>query len=211
MRARANQPVTPMTRESSRMSGVPNERKQQYLRKQTGHALTQFDHAHHGGVRHVGSHAGRASVPEAEHGNDRRAQKSHGQRCAASSPDDGIDVPPERIRAEPELGVRRMIDKAEMKNVGIMPRELVGKTDRPSRSAQKADRPAPWPRGSDASGRGGRRRENDSHDALRQAERTTLSYASAFRALHAGVDDFVDGLRQRMLLTMTRNPASNDQ
>ena len=107
MRDRANQPVTPMTRAMVSSFGLHRP--------------------HHGAVHHAGGDPGQAAVGNPDKGNDRGAHQPDEDGSPAAVPDDRVNVPPQRVRAEPEFGIGSLIDVHEEEFGGIMVDDQVGK------------------------------------------------------------------------------------
>ena len=89
--------------------------------------LQEFHRPHHGAVHHAGGDPGQAAVGNPDKGNDRGAHQPDEDGSPAAVPDDRVNVPPQRVRAEPEFGIGSRIDVHEEEFGGIMVDDQVGK------------------------------------------------------------------------------------
>ena len=116
MRARANQPVTPMSRAMLRAQKGDGQQQHQ----QHGDALDELHKAHEQGVGTGRGDAGQAAVGHAQHGDDRGAQQADEQGGPAAEPDDGIDVPAQGVCTEKEPAAGRGVAVGKVELGGVV-------------------------------------------------------------------------------------------
>ena len=107
-----------------------HERKDQQQGQKDRDTLQEFHRPHHGAVHHAGGDSGQAAVENPDKGNDRGAHQPDEDGSPAAVPDDRVNVPPQRVRAEPEFGIGSLIDVHEKEFGGIMVDDQVGKGSR---------------------------------------------------------------------------------
>ena len=104
-----------------------HEGKDQQQGQKDRDTLQEFHRPHHGAVHHAGGDPGQAAVGNPDKGNDRGAHQPDEDGSPAAVPDDRVNVPPQRVRAEPEFGIGSLIDVHEKEFGGIMVDDQVGK------------------------------------------------------------------------------------
>ena len=97
-----------------------HEGKDQQQGQKDRDTLQEFHRPHHGAVHHAGGDPGQAAVRNPDKGNDRGAHQPDEDGSPAAVPDDRVNVPPQRVRAEPEFGIGSLIDVHEKEFGGIM-------------------------------------------------------------------------------------------